>query len=322
MQLITRLAACQRLWHIMCLGLQLFVKGDIGILAWCRNLCDVFPQEKGLELLKIQPEVPASSVATLLSNAVAWPFPWLLGDHLFQRPLFGEDDDPCVACWWSLQSIKCNRIISSRIGFEHHSLVLPGGWTSRAFYVGLLNIPRKKTWLTHYLPLSCMFRLYATWSSSGPIVCLGVFRRAVFLLLHSFPVLMPSPMFCAFVFQVFLWHCPVSQLLFRISWLQVYSVDSKKRQRPHLKMHFNTMDATSLPAVKAKKSATKAIVAIKQAEETTFDQSKLYYRRNFWKKERGTWRVEMCFSELSLFCVCCFFLVRFCFVKHRVFAVF
>lgn len=46
-------------------------------------------------------------------------------------------------------------------------------------------------------------------------------------------------------------------------------------------MHFNTMDATSLPAVKAKKSATKAIVAIKQAEETTFDQSKLYYRRNF-----------------------------------------
>jgi len=30
---------------------------------------------------------------------------------------------------------------------------------------------------------------------------------------------------------------------------------------------------------RAKKSATKAIVAIKQAEETTFDQSKLYYRR-------------------------------------------
>lgn len=72
-------------------------------------------------------------------------------------------------------------------------------------------------------------------------------------------------------------------------------------------MHFNTMDATSLPAVKAKKSATKAIVAIKQAEETTFDQSKLYYRRNFWKKEGGTWRVEMCFSELSLFLFVVFF---------------
>ena len=69
----------------------------------------------------------------------------------------------------------------------------------------------------------------------------------------------------------------------------ITSVDSQKKTKtarsiktdPHLKMHFNTMDATSLPAVKAKKSATKAIVAIKQAEETTFDQSKLYYRRNF-----------------------------------------
>lgn len=38
-----------------------------------KKKCHVFPQEKGLELLKIQPEVPASSVATLLSNAVAWP---------------------------------------------------------------------------------------------------------------------------------------------------------------------------------------------------------------------------------------------------------
>ena len=33
------------------------------------SILDPFSEEKGLELLKMQPEVPASSVATLLSNA-------------------------------------------------------------------------------------------------------------------------------------------------------------------------------------------------------------------------------------------------------------
>ena len=88
------------------------------------------------------------------------------------------------------------------------------------------------------------------------------------------------------------------------------SVDSKKdkdsafyKNKPHLKIHFNTMDATSLPAVKAKKSATKAIVAIKQAEETTFDQSKLYYRRNFWKKNGVLDGLRCVFPNCLFFCL-------------------